>query len=95
MQKGTFYKTLTENLVSVGKLCEDGYTVVFDQNGYMIFQGKIEVKGDGVTGQDRDPLTGLYPITLTTVPPYEDSSSSGSNTGCDQGTSLGDNGDNN
>ena len=47
--------------------------------------------GDGVTGQDRDPLTGLYPITLTTVPPYEDSSSSGSNTGCDQGTSLGDN----
>ncbi len=61
-----FSEELVENLVSVGKICDTDQTVVFDQYGYMVFQGKVSASGDRVYAQNRDPLTGLYPIVLTT-----------------------------
>lgn len=69
LKKGTqavFCETLLENLISVGRLCEHGHCVVFDQLGYAIFKDNISVTGHRVHAQSRDPQTGLYPVNLTT-----------------------------
>jgi hypothetical protein len=61
---GVYCNSLVENLLSVGKLCDIDQTVVFDQHGYVIFKGNVSATGVEVHAQNRDPLTGLYPIHL-------------------------------
>ena len=64
--RAVFCEKLSENLGSVGRLCEAGFSVVFDASGYRIFRGKLQIRHREVHKQDRDPRTGLYPLTLIT-----------------------------
>ena len=82
---GVFSEHLMENLVSLGKICDTGnHTVIFDKKGYVIFQGEVTARGKEVGAQDRDPQTGLYPITLTT------DATRGCRAGCPPATREGD-----
>jgi hypothetical protein len=65
-KEGIFSDILVENLISVGKLCEDDHTVVFDKYGCVVFKGEVKASGSMVCAQNRDLLSGLYPLTLTT-----------------------------
>ena len=47
-------------------MCENNNVIVFDQHEYIIFEGEVSIQGRVVHSQNRDPLTGLYPLTLTT-----------------------------
>jgi len=64
--RAIFCDQLNENLVSVGKMCENKQVIVFDQHEYVIFKGKVSIQGEVVYAEGRDPQTGLYPLTLTT-----------------------------
>src|SRR5690349_6598360 len=64
--KAIFCDQLNENLISVGKMCENNNVIVFDQHEYVIFEGEVSIQGRVVHSQNRDPLTGLYALTLTT-----------------------------
>jgi hypothetical protein len=59
-----FADGLAENLSSVGRLCDTGLTVVFDSERSRIFSGRIEIVGEVVHQENRDPQTGLYPLTV-------------------------------
>jgi len=72
---------LIANLISVGKMCENNHTVVFDDVGCAIFAGPITVEGRLVSAQDRDPRTGLYPVNLTTTSIPEGCRADGISTG--------------
>ena len=77
MKKGSeavLCEGLVENLVSVGRLCDDEHTLVFDKYGCAVFKSEISVTGNRVHAQDRDLTTGLYPIHLTTECVSKDSS---------------------
>jgi len=47
-------------------MCDKNHTVIFDKYGYGIYEGEVSVEGIQVYAQNRHPLTGLYPIYLTT-----------------------------
>ena len=64
--EAVFCEKLVENLVSVGKICDQEHTIVFDKHGYVIFKGEVSARGIDIHAQDRDLLTGLYPMDLTT-----------------------------
>jgi hypothetical protein len=55
---------LSDNLASVGKICEGGFSILFSRHGYTIFKSTSQVRGKPVHTQSRDPRTGLYPLTL-------------------------------
>jgi hypothetical protein len=58
-----FSNGLAENLASVGKICESGFSVLFSRHGYTIFKSTSQ-RGKPVHTQSRDPRTGLYLLTL-------------------------------
>ena len=60
-------ESLFENLVYVGKICDDENFVVFDKHCYAVFKGKLECSGNEIHAQDRDLQSGLYPVSLTTT----------------------------
>jgi len=65
--RAVFCENISENLTSVGRLCENNFIVVFDSDKCKIFQRKnFRVGGECVHTEGRDPLTGLYPLTLYT-----------------------------
>src|SRR5690349_2883539 len=60
-----FSKELADNLVSVSRLADGGMTIVFDEQGSRVFKSKnFRAYGEQVHFEKRDPVTGLYPITL-------------------------------
>jgi hypothetical protein len=60
-----FSKNLRDNLVSVGKICDGGYTVVFNSCGTKIFPNKgFKTEGKEIHGEGRDKKTGMFPLTL-------------------------------
>jgi hypothetical protein len=59
-----FSSGLSENLASVGKICESGFSILFSRHGYTIFKSTSQVRGKPVHVQSRDPRTGLYPLTV-------------------------------
>ena len=61
--QAVFAPQLQDNLASVGRLCEGGLAVLFDENGYQILQKGWQVSGGVIHKQRRDP-SGLYPLTL-------------------------------
>lgn len=64
--KIVFSENLTDNLVSVGRICESGLSVLFNSEKYTIFKNPVTVRGECVHTQFRDPQTGLFPLTLLT-----------------------------
>jgi len=69
--EGVVCENLKDNLISVGKMCDNGHTIIFHTGGYTIFEGEVVVQGEGVHAQGRDAKTGLYPLTLITHRPGE------------------------
>ena len=64
-----FADDLRENLLSVGRLTDAGYTVVFNTCGVKIYKNRgLRVVGTEVHHETRDNQ-GLYPLTLTPAPP--------------------------
>ena len=61
--RAIFSPHLQDNLSSVGRLCEKGYAVLFDKNGYQILHENFSVQGGVVHKQQRDK-SGLYPLTI-------------------------------
>ena len=60
-----FAPSLRDNLVSVGKICDGGFTIAFNACGVKIYSNKgFMVQGSEVHNELRDRATGLYPITL-------------------------------
>jgi hypothetical protein len=60
-----FAEGLVDNLSSVGRLCEAGFSVVFDKFKCRIFLDKnFKVEGQLVHAEGRDPRTGFYPLTI-------------------------------
>lgn len=55
---------LVDNLISVGKICEAGHTVVFTHTHSAIYRGVVDTQGECVHKQERNVSTGLYDITL-------------------------------
>ena len=66
IEKGIYCKNIVENLISVGKMCDNNHTIIFDKYGYGIYKGETTVRGMRVYAQNRNPQTGLYPIYFTT-----------------------------
>jgi hypothetical protein len=63
--KAVFAEGLTDNLASVGRICENGFVIIFDANSYKILtEDKFHYGGTVVHKQNRDPHTGLYPLTI-------------------------------
>src|SRR6185312_12124717 len=65
LRRAVVSEGLTENLASVGRLCEAGFSVLFEEGRYRVFKSGLVVKGECAHSQPRDPRTGLYPLTLT------------------------------
>jgi hypothetical protein len=65
LPRAVFAEGLSDNLASVGRLCEAGFSVLFEEGRYRIFRTGLVIKGECVHSQPRDPRTGLYPLTLT------------------------------
>jgi len=65
LKRAVVSEGLTENLASVGRLCEAGFSVLFEEGRYRVFKSGLVVKGECAHSQPRDPRTGLYPLTLT------------------------------
>ena len=64
-QNVIFAPNLRDNLVSVGRMCEGGHTVVFNACGSKVFVNKgLVIKGKEVHSEMRDKRTGLYPLSL-------------------------------
>ena len=59
--EGVVCENLKDNLISVGKMCDNGHTIIFHTGGYTIFEGEVVVQGEGVHAQGRDAKTGLDP----------------------------------
>ena len=60
-----FTPHLRENLLSVGKLTDEGYTVIFNACGVKIYKNRgLRVSGREVHYEARNSH-GLYPLTLT------------------------------
>ena len=51
-----FCKDLVENLISVGTVCDQGHTLVFDKNKSVIYKGGVKVTGIDIHAEDRDLL---------------------------------------
>lgn len=65
--KVVFSECLADNLASVGRIAEGGYTIVFNACGSKIYTNKhLRIDGREVHSEERDLTTGLYPITLFT-----------------------------
>jgi hypothetical protein len=65
--RAVFCENISENLSSVGRLCENNFIVIFDSDKCKIFTKKnFRVGGECVHTEGRDPHTGLYPLTLYT-----------------------------
>src|SRR5690606_28688991 len=45
LKSAVFCEKLTDNLLSVSKLTEEGFTVIFQKGSFTIFQGKVNFKG--------------------------------------------------
>ena len=56
-------ENLNDNLFSVGRLCDAGFSVGFTSHACYVFTGE-SFKGKPVCQQARDTKTGLYPIFL-------------------------------
>ena len=63
--QAVYSKELVENLVSVGKLCDEGKAVVFDKGSVRVFEGEIKVEGEKMLEEKREIRTGLYPIRVS------------------------------
>ena len=69
VEKGSsavFSAGLVENLVSVGKLCDEGKAIVFDRESVKVYKGEVSVKGEKVLEEKREVSTGLYPVNVST-----------------------------
>ena len=63
--EAVFANGLTENLASVGRLCEKGFFVLFGAERYQIFsEENFSYEGRVVHSEARDRGTGLYPLTV-------------------------------
>src|SRR5579872_2948530 len=61
--KAVWCERLNDNLLSVGRLCDAGFSVVFTARNCLVFVGD-RFRGKPLHQQARDPATGLYPIFL-------------------------------
>jgi hypothetical protein len=61
--KAVWCESLNDNLLSVGRLCDAGFSVVFSSRTCFVFLGD-HFRGKPIYQQPRDPKTGLYPIFL-------------------------------
>jgi len=61
--KAVWCDKLNDNLLSVGRLCDAGFSVVFTSHDCFVFAGE-HFRGKPVHQQARDASTGLYPISL-------------------------------
>ena len=60
-----FSNRLRDNLVSVGKLCDSGNTVVFNSCGSKVYPNRgLIIQGKELHTEARDRKTGMYPITM-------------------------------
>lgn len=60
--------SLRDDLASVGKMCDGGFSILFNACGVKIYSNKgLIVQGSQVLNEKRDRATGLYPITLYPV----------------------------
>jgi hypothetical protein len=63
--KAIFSESFSDNLSSVGRLCETGVVCVFFKGKSVIFSEKnFHVSGEVLSEEPRDPVTGLYPLIL-------------------------------
>src|SRR5690348_7585978 len=62
--KAVWCESLNDNLLSVGRLCDEGFSVVFTARTCFVFQGD-SFRGKPVYQQPRDSKTGLYPVFLS------------------------------
>ena len=63
--QAVFAKGLTENLSSVGRICETGLTVIFNKKECLIFKNEnLILEGICVHKEDRNINTGLYSLTM-------------------------------
>jgi hypothetical protein len=63
--KAIFSESFSDNLSSVGRLCETGVVCVFFKGKSVIFSEKdFHVSGEILSEEPRDPVTGLYPLIL-------------------------------
>ena len=60
--KAVWCDALNDNLLSVGRLCDSGFSVTFTRHGCCVYVGD-NFRGKPIQ-QPRDPATGLYPIYL-------------------------------
>jgi len=68
-RKVIFSGRLADNLASVGRISDGGYTIVFDREYSYIYESRnIKIEGKRVHREPRDRDTGLYPITLSLAP---------------------------
>src|SRR5579872_5368733 len=61
--KAVWCEKLNDNLLSVGRLCDSGFSVVFTARNCCVFVGD-HFRGKPIHQQARDPATGLYPVFL-------------------------------
>jgi len=61
--KGVWCEQLNDNLLSVGRLCDAGFSVVFNSQSCSVFSGE-KVHGKPIYQSPRDSDTGLYPVFL-------------------------------
>src|SRR5690606_12467044 len=87
IRKVVFCEELTDNLLSVSRLTEEGHTVVFKKGSYTIYKGEVHIKGKVVHQQDRKPQSGLFPLTLY-QDPREGHVAKGSPLNCQEGWCL-------
>ena len=65
-QKVMFAPHLRDNLVSVGRVCDEALTCVFNTCGSKVFLNKgLKISGTEVHSEMRDRHTGMYPLTLS------------------------------
>ena len=65
LKKTLFSDDMTDYLVSVGKICDDGYVVVFDKECMKIFKtDDVMLTATPITTQVRS-VNGLYPLVMS------------------------------